>query len=566
MRPGTHLMLANLSIRFKLIAVVSFLFIALVVIGSFAFVQMRAINSSTQEIQTAWLPSVRWLGEMRVQAARYRAVLRDYLIVGDDARADVDKNLAARKADYEKAQKAYEPLISSPQERELAAEVARLWDVFVKASEDVQALARKGDMQAAKAINASNVVPAGRTMDATMAKMTELNDKGAAASASNANAIYADASRMMAMIFGIAVVLGLGAAAYLVRDIGSGIGSVLKPIGALSTGNLETDIPVRAETTEIGKIASALRIFKDAMIAKRSADAAALAESTVKAERAERIGRVTGDFETMIGELIHAFTSASVELEAAAATLTKTSDMTIEMSGSAQVAAESMSENVQSVAVATEEITSSVQEIGRQVQESNNIAVQAVSQAEKTDQSIVRLSQSAARIDDVVKLITSVADQTNLLALNATIEAARAGEAGRGFAVVASEVKALSGQTAKATEDIRTQIADMQAATSDTVAMIKEISATIRRMSEVSSAIAAAVEEQGAATQEIARNVQQAAQFGAKVATEVTTVNRGAGETGQATSQVLESARSLSVESTRLKTEVETFLTAMRAA
>jgi methyl-accepting chemotaxis protein len=559
-------MLANLSIRFKLIAVVSFLFIALVVIGSFAFVQMRAINSSTQEIQTAWLPSVRWLGEMRVQAARYRAVLRDYLIVGDDARADVDKNLAARKADYEKAQKAYEPLISSPQERELAAEVARLWDVFVKASEDVQALARKGDMQAAKAINASKVVPAGRTMDATMAKMTELNDKGAAASASNANAIYADASRMMAMIFGIAVVLGLGAAAYLVRDIGSGIGSVLKPIGALSTGNLETDIPVRAETTEIGKIASALRIFKDAMIAKRSADAAALAESTVKAERAERIGRVTGDFETMIGELIHAFTSASVELEAAAATLTKTSDMTIEMSGSAQVAAESMSENVQSVAVATEEITSSVQEIGRQVQESNNIAVQAVSQAEKTDQSIVRLSQSAARIDDVVKLITSVADQTNLLALNATIEAARAGEAGRGFAVVASEVKALSGQTAKATEDIRTQIADMQAATSDTVAMIKEISATIRRMSEVSSAIAAAVEEQGAATQEIARNVQQAAQFGAKVATEVTTVNRGAGETGQATSQVLESARSLSVESTRLKTEVETFLTAMRAA
>ncbi len=557
---------SNLSIRFKLVAVVSFLFIALVVIGSFAFVQMRAINNSTQEIQTAWLPSVRWLGEMRVQAARYRAVLRDYLIVGDDARADVDKNLAARKADYEKAQKAYEPLISSPQERELAAEVAKLWDVFVKASEDVQALARKGDLQAAKAINASKVVPAGRTMDATMSKMTELNDKGAAASASNANAIYADASRMMAVIFGIAVVLGLGAAAYLVRDIGSGIGSVLKPIGALANGNLETDIPVRAETTEIGKIASALRIFKEAMVAKRSADAAALAESTVKAERAERIGRVTGDFETMIGELIHAFTSASVELEAAAGTLTKTSDMTIEMSGSAQIAAQSMSENVQSVAVATEEITSSVQEIGRQVQESNNIAVHAVGQAEKTDRSIARLSQSAARIDDVVKLITSVADQTNLLALNATIEAARAGEAGRGFAVVASEVKALSGQTAKATEDIRTQIADMQAATSDTVTMIKEISATIRRMSEVSSAIAAAVEEQGAATQEIARNVQQAAQFGAKVATEVTTVNRGAGETGEATSQVLQSARSLSVESTRLKGEVETFLTAMRAA
>jgi methyl-accepting chemotaxis protein len=178
------------------------------------------------------------------------------------------------------------------------------------------------------------------------------------------------------------------------------------------------------------------------------------------------------------------------------------------------------------------------------------MANEAVDQARKTNVRVGELSKAAARIGDVVDLINNIAGQTNLLALNATIEAARAGEAGRGFAVVASEVKALAEQTAKATGEIGQQITGMQAATQESVNAIKEISITIEKLSEISSTIAAAVEEQG--TMQVSSNI--------------TDVQRGAGETGSASSQVLSAAQSLSSDSNRLKLEVGKFLNTVRAA
>jgi len=218
------------------------------------------------------------------------------------------------------------------------------------------------------------------------------------------------------------------------------------------------------------------------------------------------------------------------------------------------------------VATATEELSTSVDEIGRRVRESNRIAEAAVLQAQQTDGRIGKLSRAAQEIGDVVKLITAIAEQTNLLALNATIEAARAGDAGRGFAVVASEVKSLASQTAKATDEISSHILGMQGATQESVAAIKEIGVTIAQISSIASSIAGAVEQQSAATQEIARNVQSVAQGTHEATANVMQVNRGATETGSASEEVLNSAKSLSTESTRLRDELDRFMANIRAA
>ncbi|MEA2864433.1 MAG: methyl-accepting chemotaxis protein [Bradyrhizobium sp.] len=563
-------MLAKLSIRVKITAVVAFLLLALTGMGLLAVKDMRAINANTVDISTNWLPSIRALGDLHAGVINYRNVLREHMLAETLPEKEVAEKSLARVVDGNtQIRKTYEAMIATPEERALYNEWVVQWEAYKKAAEEVLALSRRDAGKIphdAHELNTRTVNPVGVKADEILKKDIDLNNAGSDKAAKEAADSYISALTVAGSILGIALIVGIAVSIYLVRDVSRGIASIVKPMQALGGGDLTAEVPHQGEKTEMGTMGEALQVFKEALIAKKAADEAAAHDAEAKIERGRRVDGITREFESMISEIVQTVSTASTQLESSAGTLTATAERSRELTTAVAAASEEASTNVQSVASATEEMASSVNEISRQVQESARMANEAVDQARRTNERVGELSKAAARIGDVVELINTIAGQTNLLALNATIEAARAGEAGRGFAVVASEVKALAEQTAKATGEIGQQITGIQAATQESVGAIKEISGTIEKLSEISSTIAAAVEEQGAATQEISRNVQQAAQGTQQVSSNITDVQRGASETGSASSQVLSAAQSLSGESNRLKSEVGKFLNSVRAA
>jgi methyl-accepting chemotaxis protein len=382
------------------------------------------------------------------------------------------------------------------------------------------------------------------------------------------DATVAQTERLILMLAAGGFLLGGVLAVLLGKGISRPMIEMCKAMRKLAGGNFEIVLPGLGRKDELGEMAAAVEEFKMQAIAKAERDAAAQDaqnRASSAARRAELI-RFADEFEAAVGSIVSNVSASAVQLEEAAGTLTRTADTTQSLSTQVAGASEEASSNMQSVATATEELSASVDEIGRRVRDSNRIAEAAVLQAQQTDDRIGKLSRAAQEIGDVVKLITAIAEQTNLLALNATIEAARAGDAGRGFAVVAAEVKSLASQTAKATDEISSHISGMQGATQESVAAIKEIGGTIGQISSIASAIASAVEQQSGATQEIARNVQSVAQGTHQAAANIMQVNRGASETGIASGEVLNSAKTLSSESLRLREELERFMGNIRAA
>ncbi|SMF50134.1 methyl-accepting chemotaxis protein [Azospirillum oryzae] len=369
------------------------------------------------------------------------------------------------------------------------------------------------------------------------------------------------------LLVGAAALLLTAGIAIVIRRVIGPVTAMTAAMARLAGGDVTVMVPATDRGDEIGRMARAVAVFKDNAIEKQRIEAEQeRLKQGMEAERRRMMTELADRFEQAVRGVVTQVGGAAGQLTASARSLSSLAEQSRSQAAAVAGASEQTSANVQTVAASAEEMAASIGEITRQVGETADVARRAAERAGSTDATIRQLADHAKAIGDVVQLINAIAAQTNLLALNATIEAARAGEAGKGFAVVAGEVKNLANQTAKATEEIASQIGTMQTATGEAVDAIAEIGRTIDDINRIAAAVAASIDQQDAAAREIARNVQQAAVGTEEISSNIVVVRQAADDTGTAAQDVLGAAQTLSADADRLSAEVERFIGQVRSA
>ncbi|MEZ2141129.1 methyl-accepting chemotaxis protein [Bradyrhizobium sp. DN5] len=372
-------------------------------------------------------------------------------------------------------------------------------------------------------------------------------------------------SFVLTCLGGVALALVVIGIVIIARSIARPLSAITATIKQVADGTENVAVPYSRRADEIGALARAIEVFQEAMGRNRNLASQVSHDSAAREERARHIERSVEAFREAIGAIMRGLSDNASTMRETAQTITRVTADANSRAGTAANATEQASHNVSAVASAAEELSASVEEIGRQVRQSAGAVEQTGQRTEKSISEIESLAAATQRIDGVLNLIQAIAEQTNLLALNATIEAARAGDAGRGFAVVAHEVKALAGQTAKATAEIGENVSMIQASTRNAVDAVREIGGAVREINEVTSAIAGAIGQQDAATREISSNAQSAAQGNETLVANITSLRDAIGETDTAAASVLTAASSLTETADTLSREVEKFFQNLRS-
>ncbi|HVZ30309.1 MAG TPA: HAMP domain-containing methyl-accepting chemotaxis protein [Asticcacaulis sp.] len=404
-------------------------------------------------------------------------------------------------------------------------------------------------------------------------KMSDLSDQlikanvtAAKKAADDAKATQTTGITMLTLFAVIMACISGGIAFLFSRFTVTGINRIAKTTEELANGNLNVDISALARRDELKMVVDSLNVFKSNAEEKARLSAMEAATNKTREERARQMGELAERFRHEAQDMLDALGAAASDLDANGRTLLTIAQENERRSQQAVSSIRNSADNVQNVASATTELSASIGVIGDQAVRSVEIAAEAVSEADRTNESMAELSRAADQIGEVVDLINAIAQQTNLLALNATIESARAGEAGKGFAVVASEVKSLAQQTAKATDEIRERIKDIQSAASNGVNAIRGIGETIKHMNEIASSIADSVHQQGDATNEIARNVNEASDGTSMASSSVSQLSASAADTEKASTEMLGAAQQLTSRTEAMSENIRRFLSELTAA
>ena len=370
----------------------------------------------------------------------------------------------------------------------------------------------------------------------------------------------------MAVTGGLLLLAVAGVGALFARSITKPITELVGEMRTLSSGDTNIALNGKDRQDEIGDMSRTVAVFRDGIIERERLEGESAAAAEQRLQRQQQIDTLITGFRDDVGSVIAAVGDNAGAMTNAASTLEKVANDTDQQAEMAANASQEASASVDAVAAAAEELAASISEIGRQVEKTKEVVSTAANRANETNHQVEQLSSTADAIGNVIALIQDIAEQTNLLALNATIEAARAGEAGKGFAVVASEVKNLASQTAKATDDISTQITEIQSSTTEAVGAIQQISGTMEEVNTYMASIASSVEEQSAATGEISSNVAQAATGTKRVVDSIAVVTDATTQTTSAADDVGSASGKVTDQTARLSQTVERFLDGVAAA
>ena len=508
-------------------------------------VQLNTINDALHNIRMA----------MRRAAQTAPGTDRDTLLTPvKDWQAAIDKQWADYTGTY-----------LSPEEKILVDRLKPLLATFLSDTSSNYTLLKGTKEDGAKVVQAIDSDKDGfEAAYRALVPLVGLQEKVALQEYNKSKEVFSQTRLINWSVVIVGLILACGLAWVIVRSITVSVADMIGVMNRLAVNDTTVDVHGSERGDEIGDMARSVAVFKSNAIERIRLEGEEKLAVQRREERQKKIESLTSGFDGEVTTLLGGLSGAATELGNTSTAMTSNAEETLRQTSVVSAATEEASQNLNTIASASNEMLSSIQEIGNQVQRAATIASNAVHEADTTSEKMQNLAQTAARIGDVVQLITDIASQTNLLALNATIEAARAGDAGKGFAVVAGEVKTLASQTAKATTEIAAQIAAIQTETDGAVDAIKRINHVIGDISEMSTVIAGAVEEQGAAMQEVVRNVEQAAVGTNEVASNIVQVVGAARDTGRMAGSVQSAATRVQSESAHLRSRVETFLDAVK--
>jgi methyl-accepting chemotaxis protein len=520
----------DISIRTKIATTLGILVLVICASGWFSADRIMRVHETTEDINRTWLPGIRYIGEIRYNMARHRAIISRHLMTSvQDQKLQIEDRVHAAEKNVEDVRKVYEPLIESAAERTAYEAFVPAWQAYLAACAKMLVISNNGNNAEAMKFFVTDVSAVGLQAETTIDKIVSINLAGANAAEQSGTELYRSSRNFLMASIGFSVLFAIAAGYFLTRGVARPVNAMTAAMTRLADGDIDVTIPAAGQRDEIGHMADAVMVFKQQAIENlRQAEQIKTSELEAVKFRTQAILDMATTVERETTDAIGAIAINARQVDQAAQDMTQFASSVAVDTQSVAKASEQALANSQAVSAAAEQLSSSIHEIAAQIVRTAQITQQAVASGESAAGTMSSLKDAVGRISEVTKLIGEIASQTNLLALNATIEAARAGEAGRGFSVVAAEVKNLATQTARSTEDINRQIAEIQKVTNAAVGAMTEVGDRVQEIAGATTAIAAAIEQQGAATSEIARNVSQTTTAALEVSEKIQNVSTGA--------------------------------------